>query len=68
MTPPALPCSQQAIACRGAMDRFIGTMIEYHVRQRLADPMPPTRRTRAAEDSSRWSTPPDLKHRHGSFF
>lgn len=29
---------QQAVACRGAMDGFIGTVIEHHVLQHVADP------------------------------
>ena len=29
---------QQAVACRGAMDGFIGTIIEHHVRQHVVEP------------------------------
>ncbi|HYP64620.1 MAG TPA: metal/formaldehyde-sensitive transcriptional repressor [Acidocella sp.] len=29
---------QQAVACRGAMDGFIGMVIEHHVRQHVAGP------------------------------
>jgi FrmR/RcnR family transcriptional regulator, repressor of frmRAB operon len=29
---------QQAVACRGAMEGFIGTVIEHHVRQHVAAP------------------------------
>ena len=29
---------QQAVTCRGAMDGFIGTVIEHHVRQHVAGP------------------------------
>ncbi|WP_297494174.1 metal/formaldehyde-sensitive transcriptional repressor [Acidocella sp.] len=28
---------QQAVACRGAMDGFIGTVIEHHVRQHVVE-------------------------------
>ena len=29
---------QQATACRGALDGFIATVIEHHIRQHLVDP------------------------------
>ena len=29
---------QQAVACRGAIDGFIGAVIEHHVRQHVASP------------------------------
>lgn len=29
---------QQATACRGALDGFIGTVIEHHIRRHLAGP------------------------------
>lgn len=42
---------QQATACRGALDGFIGTVIEHHVRQHITDPTRPDNdRARAAEE------------------
>ncbi|MBB5373026.1 metal/formaldehyde-sensitive transcriptional repressor [Acidocella aromatica] len=42
---------QQAVACRGAMDGFIGTVIEHHVRQHVAGPDATDEdRARAAEE------------------
>ena len=42
---------QQAVACRGAMDGFIGTVIEHHVRQHVAGPDANDEdRARAAEE------------------
>lgn len=33
---------QQATACRGALDGFIGEVIEDHIRERLVDPASPS--------------------------
>jgi FrmR/RcnR family transcriptional regulator, repressor of frmRAB operon len=42
---------QQATACRGALDGFIATVIEHHIRQHLVDPMQSeTARAEAAEE------------------
>lgn len=43
---------QQATACRGALDGFIGEVIEDHIREHLVDPeAPPSdRRGQAAEE------------------
>jgi len=43
---------QQATACRGAMDGFIGEVIEDHIREHMVDPDAPTDdpRVQAAED------------------
>ncbi len=43
---------QQATACRGALEGFIGEVIEDHIRERLVDPQAPKDdpRVQAAED------------------
>ena len=43
---------QQATACRGAMDGFIGEVIEDHIREHLIDPDAPNSdpRVQAAEE------------------
>jgi DNA-binding FrmR family transcriptional regulator len=42
---------QQATACRGALDGFIATVIEHHIRQHLVDPKHnETDRAEAAEE------------------
>ncbi|MGC9270237.1 metal/formaldehyde-sensitive transcriptional repressor [Acidiphilium sp.] len=42
---------QQATACRGALDGFIATVIEHHIRQHIAAPdHPETDRAQAAEE------------------
>ena len=42
---------QQATACRGALDGFIGTVIEHHIRQHIVDPQQhETDRAQAAEE------------------
>ncbi len=42
---------QQATACRGALDGFIATVIEHHVRQHLVDPkQDAAERSKAAEE------------------
>lgn len=42
---------QQATACRGALDGFIATVIEHHIRQHLVDPKRDvTERAEAAEE------------------
>lgn len=43
---------QQATACRGAMDGFIGEVIEDHIREHLVDPAAPNDdpRVQAAEE------------------
>ncbi len=42
---------QQATACRGALDGFIATVIEHHVRQHLLDPkQDAAERSKAAEE------------------
>jgi FrmR/RcnR family transcriptional regulator, repressor of frmRAB operon len=42
---------QQATACRGALDGFIATVIEHHIRQHLIDPKHnATDRAKAAEE------------------
>jgi DNA-binding FrmR family transcriptional regulator len=42
---------QQATACRGALDGFIATVIEHHIRQHLVDPTQSgTDRAQAAEE------------------
>ena len=42
---------QQATACRGALDGFIGTVIEHHIRQHIADPaQQEADRSQAAEE------------------
>ena len=43
---------QQATACRGAMDGFIGEVIEDHIREHLVDPgaSPSDPRVQAAEE------------------
>lgn len=43
---------QQATACRGALDGFIGEIIEDHIREHMLDPHAPADdpRTRAAEE------------------
>ena len=42
---------QQATACRGALDGFIGTVIEHHIRQHMADPaQQEADRSQAAEE------------------
>lgn len=42
---------QQATACRGALDGFIGTVIEHHIRQHIVDPNQlETDRAQAAEE------------------
>ncbi|MDD2876647.1 MAG: metal/formaldehyde-sensitive transcriptional repressor [Acidiphilium sp.] len=42
---------QQATACRGALDGFIGTVIEHHIRQHIVDPgQRETDRAQAAEE------------------
>ena len=42
---------QQATACRGALDGFIATVIEHHIRQHLVNPQhPETDRASAAEE------------------
>jgi FrmR/RcnR family transcriptional regulator, repressor of frmRAB operon len=42
---------QQAVACRGAVDGFIGAVIEHHVRQHVAGPDgSPEHRAAAAEE------------------
>lgn len=43
---------QQATACRGALDGFIGEVIEDHIREHMVDPQAPRDdpRTQAAED------------------
>ena len=42
---------QQATACRGALDGFIGTVIEHHIRQHIVDPkQQETDRAHAAEE------------------
>ena len=43
---------QQATACRGAMDGFIGEVIEDHIREHLVDPSAPPSdpRVQAAEE------------------
>jgi DNA-binding FrmR family transcriptional regulator len=43
---------QQATACRGALEGFIGEVIEDHIREHLVDPTAPTSdpRTQAAEE------------------
>jgi FrmR/RcnR family transcriptional regulator, repressor of frmRAB operon len=42
---------QQATACRGALDGFIATVIEHHIRQHLVDPKhDASERAEAAEE------------------
>ena len=43
---------QQATACRGALDGFIGEVIEDHIREHMVDPAAPRDdpRVQAAED------------------
>jgi FrmR/RcnR family transcriptional regulator, repressor of frmRAB operon len=43
---------QQATACRGALDGFIGEVIEDHIREHMIDPMagPNDPRTQAGEE------------------
>lgn len=43
---------QQATACRGALDGFIGEVIEDHIREHMVDPAAPPEdpRTLAAEE------------------
>jgi DNA-binding FrmR family transcriptional regulator len=42
---------QQATACRGALDGFIATVIEHHIRHHLVDPKhDASERTEAAEE------------------
>jgi FrmR/RcnR family transcriptional regulator, repressor of frmRAB operon len=42
---------QQATACRGALDGFIATVIEHHIRRHIVDPKHgETNRTKAAEE------------------
>lgn len=42
---------QQATACRGALDGFIATVIEHHIRQHLVDPkQSDSNRAEAAEE------------------
>ena len=43
---------QQATACRGALDGFIGEVIEDHIREHMVDPQAPSGdpRTQAAEE------------------
>lgn len=43
---------QQAAACRGALDGFIGEVIEDHIREHMVDPAAPREdpRTQAAEE------------------
>lgn len=43
---------QQATACRGALDGFIGEVIEDHIREHMVDPAAPREdpRTQAAEE------------------
>jgi len=43
---------QQATACRGAMDGFIGEVIEDHIREHMIDPTAPRNdpRVQAAEE------------------
>ena len=42
---------QQATACRGALDGFIGPVIEHHIRQHILDPkQQETNRAKAAEE------------------
>jgi FrmR/RcnR family transcriptional regulator, repressor of frmRAB operon len=43
---------QQATACRGAMDGFIGEVIEDHIREHMIDPASPRNdpRVQAAEE------------------
>lgn len=43
---------QQATACRGALDGFIGEVIEDHIREHMVDPQAPSSdpRTQAAEE------------------
>ena len=43
---------QRATACRGAMEGFIGEVIEDHIREHMIDPLAPANdpRVRAAEE------------------